>query len=735
MGESFLTPLMWVQELKKLYKIFDALPEGVYVISKDYTIEFLNSTFRKTFGNVEGEKCYRAFYGRDSPCSHCDIPEVMKGRIIDKVWTYPHTQKTYHLTSIPLQNPDGSFSKLMISRDITEQKRIQEEYDHIFNAIGIVVTIIDPRYNILEVNSTLSKLIGKSKKELIGKKCYEIFHNSKKPLENCPVKKLITSKLEKPIMVELEALGKVMLVSCAPIIKNGEIQKIIHIGIDATQCHRVENELNYLIQNMKDSIFKIDLDGNFTYANKAAEEITGFSVRELLGKNMYELIAQDYHEMIKERMKIRVAGKPLEQPFNFEIITKKGERKWVELTTTPIYNEKGELMGVQGIARDVTERKKMEEAIRKSQELYSSLINDAIDSLSSGIIILDKNFKIVWVNKAICTFFGIERDKLIGKDKREIIKRKIKFIFENPDLFENIVLKTYENNTYVENFECHVLSGEGREERYLIHWSTPIMSGALKGGRIEHYYDITELKKMEKELIKAYEELKELDRIKKDLIANISHELKTPITIIKGLMELGLEEDDKNKRQKYLKRGFRALNRLIRLINNLIEASQIQKREYKLNIEKIDLVDSILIVLNEVKHRAKEKRIEIEINIDEELRVLADPKYLYKALYELIDNAIKFNRRGGIVRISALKKKDDVEICVFDSGIGIKEECIDKIFDKFYQSEMEPARRFNGMGMGLAICKDIIEAHGGRIWAESCPEEGSKFYFTLPIAK
>lgn len=93
MGESFLTPLMWVQELKKLYKIFDALPEGVYVISKDYTIEFLNSTFRKTFGNVEGEKCYRAFYGRDSPCSHCDIPEVMKGRIIDKVWTYPHTQK------------------------------------------------------------------------------------------------------------------------------------------------------------------------------------------------------------------------------------------------------------------------------------------------------------------------------------------------------------------------------------------------------------------------------------------------------------------------------------------------------------------------------------------------------------------------------------------------------------------------------------------------------------------
>lgn len=110
---------------------------------------------------------------------------------------------------------------------------------------------------------------------------------------------------------------------------------------------------------------------------------------------------------------------------------------------------------------------------------------------------------------------------------------------------------------------------------------------------------------MEMKLSKAYKELKELDRIKRDIIANISHELKTPITIIKGLMELGLEEDDKNKRQEYLKRGFKALNRLIRLIDNLVEASRIQKREYKLNIEKINLIDPILIVLNEIKQRAK----------------------------------------------------------------------------------------------------------------------------------
>ena len=730
MKES-LASLIWTQELKRLYKIFDALPEGVYVISKDYTIEFLNATFRKFFGNVEGEKCYRAFYGRDAPCPHCDIPEVLKGKVIDRVWTYPHNKRTYHLTSIPLQNPDGSFSKLMISRDITEQKRIQEEYENLFNAIGIAVTIIDPQYNILEANSTLLKLTGKSREEIIGKKCYEIFHNNNRPPKNCPVKRLLAGRRELT-KVEMEALGRVMQVSCAPIIKDNKIEKIIHICSDVTQCHRAQRELKYLIQNVRDIIFKIDLNGNYTYANEAAEKITGFSVKELIGKSMYELIAPEYHDMIRERMRRRIAGETLEQPFSFEIIRKDGERRWVELITSPVYNSRGELIEVQGVARDITERKKMEEAIRKSQELYSSLINDAIDSLSSGIIILDRNFKIVWANKAICTFFGIERDELIGKDKRETIKKKIKHIFEDPELFEKIVLKTYENNTYVENFECHVLPGNGRKERYLIHWSTPITSGALKGGRIEHYYDVTELKKIEMKLSRAYKELKELDGIKRDIIANISHELKTPVTIIKGLMELGLEEDDKNKRQEYLKRGFKALNRLIRLIDNLVEASRIQKGEYKLNIEKINLIDPILIVLNEIKQRAKEKGIEIDIDVDDELCVLADPRYLYKVLYELMDNAIKFNRKGGKVRITACKKEDGVEVCIFDSGIGIRKECIGKIFDKFYQSEAGSARRFDGMGMGLAICKEIVEAHGGRIWAESCPEKGTKFYFTLP---
>ncbi len=138
--------------------------------------------------------------------------------------------------------------------------------------------------------------------------------------------------------------------------------------------------------------------------------------------------------------------------------------------------------------------------LKKSEEKYSSLINDAIGSLSSGIFILDKNFKVVWINKATEEFFGIDRNELIGTDKRKAIKENIKYIFEHPDKFENTIMSTYKNNSYIKNFECHILPAGNRKERFLEHWSTPIKTGMLKGGRVEHYYDITKRKEAEQRL-------------------------------------------------------------------------------------------------------------------------------------------------------------------------------------------------------------------------------------------
>jgi PAS domain S-box-containing protein len=135
------------------------------------------------------------------------------------------------------------------------------------------------------------------------------------------------------------------------------------------------------------------------------------------------------------------------------------------------------------------------------------LLDDVIDSSDAGLFILDSDFKVVWVNQALERYFGLKRAEVVGKNKRQLIQEQIKYNFEDPEGFAERVLATYDNNTYVENFECHMLSGNKREDRWLEHWSRPIRSGLYSGGRIELYYNITDQRHAEEALQKAHDEL------------------------------------------------------------------------------------------------------------------------------------------------------------------------------------------------------------------------------------
>lgn len=153
--------------------------------------------------------------------------------------------------------------------------------------------------------------------------------------------------------------------------------------------------------------------------------------------------------------------------------------------------------------KEIGRRKRTEDALRRSKERYRSMTDDVLDTSAVGLFILDSEFEVVWVNRALERYFGVNREQIIGRDKRQLIRDRIKFRFEDPDRFARKVLAAYKDNTYVETFECHVLPGEGREERWLEHWSQPIRRGPHAGGRIEHYYDITDRKQAEETLRRA----------------------------------------------------------------------------------------------------------------------------------------------------------------------------------------------------------------------------------------
>jgi len=170
------------------------------------------------------------------------------------------------------------------------------------------------------------------------------------------------------------------------------------------------------------------------------------------------------------------------------------------------------------LERMITAWRRTEQVLQASEERYRSLTNDVLDSSAVGIFILDSDFRVVWMNQSLERYFALRRDDIIGKDKRLLLRKRIKNIFEDPESFAEKVLATYDNNTYIENFECHVLPGEDREERWLEHWSQPIKSGLYAGGRIEYYYDITERKR-------AKEALREKDLMVQSLIAHAPYSI------------------------------------------------------------------------------------------------------------------------------------------------------------------------------------------------------------------
>jgi signal transduction histidine kinase len=236
-------------------------------------------------------------------------------------------------------------------------------------------------------------------------------------------------------------------------------------------------------------------------------------------------------------------------------------------------------------------------------------------------------------------------------------------------------------------------------------------------------------------LRKAHEDLKAVDEMKSNIIANVSHELITPITIAKGALEILENEDDPTTRKSLIGIVSDALARQNKIVSNLIEAAKMEKRAGKdLSLEPVDLDNVVTLVMGELSPLAVEREIKLENKIDKKLpRVRGDFERIGLVLRNLIGNAVKFTDKGGKVTVEATRKNGMVEVSVSDTGIGIPSDEQDKIFERFYQVDNSPTRRYAGTGMGLAIAKDIVEAHGGNITVESDLGKGSRFSFTLPI--
>jgi signal transduction histidine kinase len=229
-------------------------------------------------------------------------------------------------------------------------------------------------------------------------------------------------------------------------------------------------------------------------------------------------------------------------------------------------------------------------------------------------------------------------------------------------------------------------------------------------------------------------ELENLERLRRDLVANVSHELKTPISALRAHLENlldGVERSEPRTLQVMLAQS----ERLGRLVDQLLELSRLESGDVPMRRESVPLRPLVARVLSEIEVTRAGRDVDLAEHLPEDLPpVFADPERVHQVLFNLLDNAVRFTPAGGRITITASRHNGAVDVAVADTGPGIQAEHLPRVFDRFYRVDEARSRDDGGTGIGLAIARSVVEAHGGRIWAESEPGRGSTFTFELPVA-
>ena len=355
----------------------------------------------------------------------------------------------------------------------------------------------------------------------------------------------------------------------------------------------------------------------------------------------------------------------------------------------------------------------MSEQIKlKLQEvnLSKSRLEAVLLSMFEGVMVVDFGGTILLMNQTLKDFLLVKDDP-VGRKPIEVIR--------NIEIQE-IADCALKGKCGVEACEISVLTPQ---EKILSVHATPVIREDNLEGAVLVFYDITNLRQLEK--------------VRKDFVANVSHELRTPISNIKGYAETlidGALEDKENARD-FLKIIYSNSDRLTRLIDDLLDLSKIESDKLGVTLKDCSLKPIVTRVTDGLQKQVQDKEITIKIEITEDMPdILADEARIAQVLLNLIDNAIKYNQQKGIIIISAKEKNKFVQVDVSDTGIGISDKDLPRLFERFYRVDKARSRELGGTGLGLSIVKHIVSAHRGEVSVQSVLGQGSTFSFTLPRA-
>jgi PAS domain S-box-containing protein len=475
------------------------------------------------------------------------------------------------------------------------------------------------------------------------------------------------------------------------------------------RARRADALLEEVFEHSSNLILVAELGGRLLRRNARAKELTG-KVEELS-----EIFHPDDLPRVREEMERAVVrgegGEAL-----VRLISQEKELLPLELKVIRLDREHVAL-DLQEVGELVELRRRLHEA----EARYRYLIEDAIDTLNSGIILLDKSGRVFWANETVGRFFYIDRDELVGKELRKALAPCQPFFIE-PGSFDRVTSPRSQGRF------TFTLRGRG-EERILELVSIPVETEKYQGGWINHFIDLTEIKRLEASLREKTRRLEESNKRLEEFNHVVSHDLKGPVRRIESFAQI-LLEDYQGKLDAegvdYLTRIKNQALRMSNLIDDLLTLASIGAKEEPL--EEVQLGQVVTETIEGLDYMLRG----VELKVKEALpTVLANRTRMQQLLANLITNAVKYNNKPRkLVEIGWEEEDGYWKLHVRDNGIGIEKQYWSKIFELF--EVLHPNGDYESTGAGLSICKRIVENHGGKIWVESEPERGSTFYFTIP---